>query len=171
MAGRHKARNQHPRQPHEEIHQDVSREDPHQGGCQHPKQVQEGPHSKDITGGEWNTEGKLDTQLIEAVSDVCMKLILCQKVSTREGILDWIRKVRTEIFPGGVSAGQVEQILKVLVMENKVQEVNSTDFRDFSSVLAGEVYYRLAKKTAIISISLCNPWSSRVAIWVSLSGP
>ncbi|XP_020232186.1 DNA-directed RNA polymerase III subunit RPC6 [Cajanus cajan] len=103
--------------------------------------------SKEITGGEWYTEGKLDTQLIEALSDVCMKLILRQKVATREGILDWIRKVGSEIFPGGVSAGQVEQILKVLVMENKVQEVNSTGFGDFASVPVGEVCYRLAKKT------------------------
>ncbi|TKY70434.1 DNA-directed RNA polymerase III subunit RPC6 [Spatholobus suberectus] len=100
--------------------------------------------SKEITGGEWYTEGKLDTQFIEALSEVCLKLILRQKVATRQGILDWT--IQSGVFPGGVTAGQVEQILKVLVMENKVQEVNSTGFGDFASVPVGEVCYRLTKK-------------------------
>lgn len=102
--------------------------------------------SKEITGGEWYTEGRLDTQLIDALSDVCLKLISRKKVATRDAILEWTRTLGSEVFPGGVSSGQVEQILKVLVMENKVQEVNSTGFGDFSTVPAGEVCFRLAKK-------------------------
>ncbi|WVZ21887.1 hypothetical protein V8G54_000431 [Vigna mungo] len=102
--------------------------------------------SKEITGGEWYTEGRLDTQLIDALSDVCLKLISRKKIATRDAILEWTRTLGSEVFPGGVSPGQVEQILKVLVMENKLQEVNSTGFGDFSSVPAGEVCFRLAKK-------------------------
>ncbi|KAL9304258.1 hypothetical protein ACSQ67_021521 [Phaseolus vulgaris] len=85
--------------------------------------------SKEITGGEWYTEAYFP-----------------KKVATRDAILEWTRTLGSEVFPGGVSSGQVEQILKVLVMENKVQEVNSTGFGDFSTVPAGEVCFRLAKK-------------------------
>ncbi|KOM37273.1 hypothetical protein LR48_Vigan03g065400 [Vigna angularis] len=102
--------------------------------------------SKEITGGEWYTEGRLDTQLIDALSDVCLKLISRKKIATRDAILEWTRTLGSEVFPRGVSSGQVEQILKVLVMENKLLEVNSTGFGDFSSVPVGEVCFRLAKK-------------------------
>ncbi|XP_027348362.1 DNA-directed RNA polymerase III subunit RPC6-like [Abrus precatorius] len=104
--------------------------------------------SKEITGGDWYTEGKLDTQLIEALSDVCFKIILRQKVATCDGIVDWIRTVASGVFPNGVSVEQVEQILKVLIMENKVQEVTSTGVGDFASVPAGQVCYRLINRAS-----------------------
>ncbi|KAK7263190.1 hypothetical protein RJT34_30776 [Clitoria ternatea] len=102
--------------------------------------------SKEITGGEWYSEGKLDTQFIQALSEVCCKIITRQKVATRDGILDWVKTVGSQVFPGGVSQSQVEQILEVLVLENKVQQVKSTGFGDFASVPVGNVCYRLVKK-------------------------
>ncbi|KAG4990995.1 hypothetical protein AAZX31_09G084800 [Glycine max] len=104
--------------------------------------------SKEISGGEWYTDGKFDTEFIGALSDACLSNIRRRKVATCDGIVGWIRKVGSDVFPGGVSKGQVEQILKNLVMENKVQEVTSTGFGDFESVPVGEVCYRLVKKGA-----------------------
>lgn len=99
--------------------------------------------SNEISGGEWYTEGKLDTEFIDKLSEACFSSIRRLKVATCEGILEWIRKAG-----GGVSKGQMEQILKKLVMENKVQEVTSDGSGDFESVPVGEVCYRLVKKGA-----------------------
>ncbi|KAL2625188.1 hypothetical protein AAZV13_07G038700 [Glycine max] len=99
--------------------------------------------SNEISGGEWYTEGKLDTEFIDKLSEACFSSIRRLKVATCEGILEWIRKAG-----GGVSKGQMEQILKKLVMENKVQEVTSDGSGDFESVPVGEVCYRLVKKAA-----------------------
>ncbi|XP_052728309.1 DNA-directed RNA polymerase III subunit RPC6 isoform X3 [Vigna angularis] len=127
--------------------------------------------SKEITGGEWYTEGRLDTQLIDALSDVCLKLISRKKIATRDAILEWTRTLGSEVFPGGVTPGQVEQILKVLVMENKLQEVNSTGFGDFSSVPAGEVCFRLAKKVGFLWSSTGNIPFGCFVLWLEMPNP
>ncbi|XP_052724474.1 DNA-directed RNA polymerase III subunit RPC6 isoform X1 [Vigna angularis] len=126
--------------------------------------------SKEITGGEWYTEGRLDTQLIDALSDVCLKLISRKKIATRDAILEWTRTLGNEVFPGGVSPGQVEQILKVLVMENKLQEVNSTGFGDFSSVPAGEVCFRWVSSVSIWS-SIGNIPFGCFVLWLEMPNP
>ena len=48
--------------------------------------------SNEISGGEWYTEGKLDTEFIDKLSEACFSSIRRLKVATCEGILEWIRK-------------------------------------------------------------------------------
>ncbi|XP_061343587.1 uncharacterized protein LOC133289621 [Gastrolobium bilobum] len=103
--------------------------------------------SKEITGGDWYTEGSLDTEFINLAKDVCMRYIFRQKVSTREGVLEWSRK--SGVFAVEVTTQQIEEILRTLVLDDEIIEVTSTGFRDFSSVPVGKICYRCKSKGGV----------------------
>ncbi|KAJ1435436.1 Winged helix-like DNA-binding domain superfamily [Sesbania bispinosa] len=69
--------------------------------------------SKEITGGDWYSEGSLDTDLINLIKDVCLKYIFRQKVVTRDGVLEWSTK--SGVFSAEVTTQQIEEILRTLV--------------------------------------------------------
>ncbi|XP_061353416.1 uncharacterized protein LOC133298171 [Gastrolobium bilobum] len=110
--------------------------------------------SNEITGGEWYSEGKLDSEFITHLTSVCLKSIFQLKVATCDGILEWTRKTR--IFPVEVTKQQVEQILRILVMDDKILEVKSTGFGDFASIPDGRVCYRLKSKGGVIDGAMAS---------------
>ncbi|XP_028782831.1 DNA-directed RNA polymerase III subunit rpc6 [Neltuma alba] len=100
--------------------------------------------SKEITGGDWYSDGNLDTEFIGVVKKVCLRHILAQNVATLDGILEWIKKGK--FFSVDLSSHQIEQILRALVLDDEIVEMKSTGFGDFSSVPVGRVCYRCKKK-------------------------
>ncbi|XP_073222081.1 uncharacterized protein [Cicer arietinum] len=96
--------------------------------------------SKEITGGNWYTDGKLDTDFIAALKDVCFKYISKQKVSTLDGFLEWSKK--NGIFNSEVTPTQVEDIMKTLVLDDAIVEVTSNGYGDFASIPVGRVCYK-----------------------------
>lgn len=103
--------------------------------------------SKEITGGDWYTQGSLDTYFINLVKDVCLKYIFRQKVATCDGILEWSRK--SGVFTVGITAQQTDEILRALVLDDEIEEVKSTGIGDFSSVPVGRICYRCKSKGGI----------------------
>ncbi|BAT83161.1 hypothetical protein LR48_Vigan03g005600 [Vigna angularis] len=103
--------------------------------------------SKEITGGDWYTQGSLDTYFINLVKDVCLKCIFRQKVATYDGILEWSRK--SGVFTVEITAQQTDEILRALVLDDEIEEVKSTGIGDFSSVPVGRICYRCKRKGGI----------------------
>ncbi|XP_061345824.1 uncharacterized protein LOC133291561, partial [Gastrolobium bilobum] len=103
--------------------------------------------SKEITGGDWYTEGSLDTEFINIAKDVCMRYIFRQKVATHEGVSEWSRK--SGVFAVEVTTQQIEEILRTLVLDDEIIEVTSTGFRDFASVPVGKICYRSKSKGGV----------------------
>lgn len=101
--------------------------------------------SKEITGGDWYSEGNLDVDFINLVKDLCLKHIFRQKVATLDGILDWSRK--SGVFAVEFTTQQIEEILRALVLDDEIVEVKSTGFGDFASVPVGRVCYRCTSKS------------------------
>ncbi|KAJ1406450.1 Winged helix-like DNA-binding domain superfamily [Sesbania bispinosa] len=103
--------------------------------------------SKEITGGDWYSEGSLDTDLINLIKDVCLKYIFRQKVVTRDGVLEWSTK--SGVFSAEVTTQQIEEILRTLVLDDEIMEVKSTGFGDFASVPVGRVCYKCKSKGGV----------------------
>lgn len=100
--------------------------------------------SKELTGGAWYSEGKLDKDYINLVKDQFAKMIYQQKVATLEGIADAIRK--TKIFKTEFTKQQTEEIVRDLVLDNRVMEVKSTGMGEFASIQIGKVCYKCKGK-------------------------
>ncbi|KAI4351386.1 hypothetical protein L6164_005756 [Bauhinia variegata] len=101
--------------------------------------------SKEITGGDWYSEGILDVDFINIVKDQCLKHIFRQKVATFDGVSEWIRK--SGIFKAEITQQQIEEILRALVLDNEITEVKSTGFGEFASVPIGRVCYKCTSKS------------------------
>ncbi|KAL1349513.1 hypothetical protein HN51_026025 [Arachis hypogaea] len=103
--------------------------------------------SKEITGGDWYSEGNLDKELINAVKSVCLNYISRQKVVTCDGVLEWSRK--SGVFTAEVSNQQIEEILRTLVLDDEIIEVKSTGYGDFENVPVGRVCYKCKSKGGV----------------------
>ncbi|KDP37096.1 hypothetical protein JCGZ_06152 [Jatropha curcas] len=96
--------------------------------------------SKEITGGTWYVEGNLDTMFIGVLKDQCKKQIEKLKVATVEAVTDFIN--RTGVSTVHLTKQQIEEILKALVLDNKVTEVKSNGMGEFASIPVGKVCYK-----------------------------
>lgn len=103
--------------------------------------------SKELTGGEWYTDGKLDVEFISILKSQCLKHIQMLKAATAEGISDSIHK--SGLFKIKFGMNQIDDIVKVLVLEGEVEEVISTAQGDFSSVPFGRVCYRRRREVVV----------------------
>ncbi|XP_058112418.1 uncharacterized protein LOC131255653 isoform X2 [Magnolia sinica] len=111
----------------------------HSKGRKHYMAVEFEP-SKEVTGGSWYSEGKLDTDLIKIMKDQCLKHIDKLKVATIEGMLEFLR--RSGAFKIEFSTQQIAEIVQSLVLDNEIEEVKSTGTGDFAFVPLGKVCYR-----------------------------
>ncbi|XP_062089850.1 uncharacterized protein LOC133796379 [Humulus lupulus] len=100
--------------------------------------------SKEITGGNWYVDGSLDTEFINLLKDQCAKLIYKMKVATSKGISDAIR--RSGIFKVEFTSQQIEEIVRALVLDNKIEEVTSNGMGEFDYIPVGKVCYKCANK-------------------------
>lgn len=103
--------------------------------------------SKEVTGGDWYSEGKLDVDFINTLKQVCLTYISRHKVVTIDGILEYFK--RTGAFSVEVTSQHLEVILKNLVLDNDILEEKSTGYGDFASVPVGRVCYRFKGKGGV----------------------
>ncbi|KAL7191419.1 hypothetical protein ACSBR2_023486 [Camellia fascicularis] len=96
--------------------------------------------SKELTGGAWYVEGKLDQEFIAVLKDSCSKIIRKLKVVTAEGISDFIK--RNKITTIECKTHQIEEILKSMVLDNEIFEVKSTGLGEYHSIPIGTACYR-----------------------------
>lgn len=98
--------------------------------------------SKELTGGEWYADGKLNQVLIEFLKDTCKKIVGKLKVATAKGVHEFF--VKCKVFKQEVSGQQIAQILKSMVLDNVILEVKSNGLAEYHSIPVGEICYRCA---------------------------
>ncbi|TXG69317.1 hypothetical protein EZV62_004252 [Acer yangbiense] len=77
--------------------------------------------SKELSGGAWYADGKLDMDFIKIVRKQCVKHIVRLKVATFEGISDALK--RSGIFKEDLTKQQIEGILRAMVSELVLQKL------------------------------------------------
>lgn len=100
--------------------------------------------SKEITGGCWYLEGKLDIEFIRYLKELCLKYIEMIKVTTIEGLFEYIRG--SDAFNVEFTRDQMLEIVQALVLDNEIEEEKSSGQGDFSSIPLGKVCYRRSKR-------------------------
>ncbi|KZV45239.1 DNA-directed RNA polymerase III subunit rpc6-like [Dorcoceras hygrometricum] len=103
--------------------------------------------SKEITGGEWYTNGNLDKELINALQRLCLKYMMAQRVATLQGVQNELK--RSGVVNFEVSAQQVSEILNSMVLDDQIIEVKSTGLGDYHSIPIGTICYRTASVAGI----------------------
>lgn len=98
--------------------------------------------SKELTGGEWYADGKLNQELIEFLKSTCKKIIIKLKVATAKGVHEFFEKYK--VYKEEVSSEQILQILKSMVLDNEILEVKSNGLAEYHSIPVGEICYRCA---------------------------
>ncbi|XP_071730473.1 uncharacterized protein [Rutidosis leptorrhynchoides] len=97
--------------------------------------------AENVTGGLWYTDGKLDTEFIEQLKDICFKTIKKLKVATVEGVNDFLNK-NGLLTNKECSNEQISEILRLLILDNVVVEVKSNGVGEYHSIPVGNVCYR-----------------------------
>ncbi|CAN1175536.1 DNA-directed RNA polymerase III subunit RPC6 [Linum perenne] len=96
--------------------------------------------SRELTGGEWYSEGALDTVFVDFLKEQCLKIVKKLKVATLDAVVDLMKS--SGMLMVDVSKKQFEEILKALVFDNAVVEVTSTGVGEFREVPVGKVCYK-----------------------------
>ncbi|XP_057967936.1 probable DNA-directed RNA polymerase III subunit rpc6 isoform X1 [Malania oleifera] len=100
--------------------------------------------SAEIVGGAWYVDGKLDTDFIKILRDLCYKHIQKLKLATLEDISNSIK--RSGVFKAECTMQQIAEIVNVLVLENEITEEKSTGYGDFERIPIGTRCYRCTRK-------------------------
>ncbi|KAK3219409.1 hypothetical protein Dsin_013379 [Dipteronia sinensis] len=128
--------------------------------------------SKELSGGAWYADGKLDMDFIKIVRKQCVKHIVRLKVATFEGISDALK--RSGIFKEDLTKQQIEEILRAMVLDKEIMELKSNGSGVFNNIPVGKVCYKCVKEGGSVSeprigafasipcgvcpqISLCTP--------------
>ncbi|XP_047338806.1 DNA-directed RNA polymerase III subunit RPC6 [Impatiens glandulifera] len=98
--------------------------------------------SKELTGGTWYSEGKLDKTFIDSLRTTCYRIISKMKVASGETISDFIKK--NKITTVECTTGQVNEILRSMVLDNEIFEIKSNGMGECHSIPIGMVCYRVA---------------------------
>ncbi|KAG6482082.1 probable DNA-directed RNA polymerase III subunit RPC6 [Zingiber officinale] len=99
--------------------------------------------SREISGGSWYTDGKLDTELINALKRVCLRYIAEHKVTTMEEISRSIEASRVLNVP--CSMQQLLEIVRTLVLDKEIEEFRSKGAGEFARVPSGKTCYRISR--------------------------
>ncbi|KAJ8755841.1 hypothetical protein K2173_024386 [Erythroxylum novogranatense] len=100
--------------------------------------------SKEISGGAWYVEGNLHTEFIEILKKLCVKQVERLKIATLEGLHDSIK--RSGALNVDLTKQQIEQILRALVLDDKIMEVKSNGLGDFTRIPVGKICYKCVSK-------------------------
>ncbi|KAJ8439036.1 hypothetical protein Cgig2_014456 [Carnegiea gigantea] len=130
--------------------------------------------SKDLTGGVWYDNGRLDTHLIETLKQVSLKALADQKIATPDGIRHFLNRVMT----GDLTVDQVKEILDNLILEKKIVKVRSNGLGEFAAFPMGADCYKLKQREekvgamASIPCEICTVHGSEGTLlsehWVSV---
>ncbi|KAJ4953720.1 hypothetical protein NE237_030552 [Protea cynaroides] len=91
--------------------------------------------STEVTGGSWYVNGNLDTEFIQALKDLCLKYVYRIKVATTEVITESIR--RSGIINVECSTQKIAEMLQVLVLDNEIMEMQSSEIQDWKGQDSG----------------------------------
>ncbi|KAK4837213.1 hypothetical protein QYF36_003667 [Acer negundo] len=100
--------------------------------------------SKELSGGAWYADGKLDMDFIKIVRKQCVKHIVRLKVATFEGISDALK--RSGIFKEDLTKQQIEEILRAMVLDKEIMELKSNGSGVFNNIPVGKVCYKVVKE-------------------------
>ncbi|KAF8393222.1 hypothetical protein HHK36_021463 [Tetracentron sinense] len=114
--------------------------------------------SKELTGGVWYVDGKLDTEFIKILKDQCLKHIYKLKVATVEGVSELIRK--SGLFKVECTTQQIAEIMMALVLDNEIMEVRSTGTGDFACIPLGAICYRGKSRGGMGGVSITGSMAS-----------
>ncbi|CAK9314700.1 unnamed protein product [Citrullus colocynthis] len=103
--------------------------------------------SKELTGGNWYSDGKLDQEYINTLKGFCARMIQKLKVATIEGIIDSFKKSGASKVD--LSREQIEEIVNALVLDNEVMEVKSTGSGEFDFIPVGKICYKCYAKGGV----------------------
>ena len=79
--------------------------------------------SKEVTGGEWYTDGKLDVEFVSTLKILCLKSMQKVGVATVEDIAESIE--RLGVFKGNnIDLNQIHQVLGSLELEGEVEKMS-----------------------------------------------
>lgn len=98
--------------------------------------------SKEISGGDFYTNGQLDKEFIHVLKQFCLRQIKLHKVATVEGVLSDLKKHRVVTFD--ISSLQVAEVLDSMVLDNDIMVVKSTGLGDYRMIPIGKICYRVA---------------------------
>ncbi|KAL8459071.1 hypothetical protein ACS0TY_036516 [Phlomoides rotata] len=112
--------------------------------------------SKEISGGDFYSDGKLDVEFIKLLKRYCLRQIKVRKVATVEGILTDVKK--HDLVKFDISSQQVSEILESMVLENEIIEVKSTGLGDYHSIPIGKIYYRAGSGNPMGSVCFDALW-------------
>lgn len=99
--------------------------------------------SKNVTGGVWYDNGKLDTHLIDTLKKLSLKALSdYPKIAT----VDVIRSYLKNVVNGDLSVDQVVEILDNLILEKLVVKVKSNGLGEFASIPMGVDCYKLKQR-------------------------
>ncbi|CAH1420098.1 unnamed protein product [Lactuca virosa] len=96
--------------------------------------------SQEITGGSWYSKGELDQDFINGLKDLCLRIIRKLKAATADGVYDF--SVKNGLINTDCTSQQISEILKSMVLDNKIIEVKSTGLGEYHSIPIGNVCYR-----------------------------
>ncbi|KAL1226216.1 hypothetical protein V5N11_010058 [Cardamine amara subsp. amara] len=100
--------------------------------------------SKELTGGDWYTDGSLDLSKIEDLKAKCVMILERHRhrVVTLDVICGYFDKQEN------LSVDQTKEILKNLILDNEIMEVVSNGLNEFAATRIGELCYKLAGKNS-----------------------
>ncbi|CAI9117846.1 OLC1v1019331C2 [Oldenlandia corymbosa var. corymbosa] len=112
--------------------------------------------SKEVSGGFWYDNGKLDKECIEGLKRACLKFIVSKEVATVEVIYELLK--RSKVITSECTKEQIEEILKYMLLDNEIIEVESTGLGEYHLFPVGTLCYRLAKgrKTSAMASNPCG---------------
>lgn len=96
--------------------------------------------SKEITGGSWYADGELDKAFIDNLQDICKKIIQKLKVATADEVYDFF--IKNRVVKTECTSQQISEILKSMVLDNKIIDVKSTGLGEYHSIPIGKICYR-----------------------------
>ncbi|KAJ4871465.1 DNA binding [Raphanus sativus] len=100
---------------------------------------------KELTGGDWYTDGALDVSKIQGLKEICVRIL--EKLKSKVVTLDVIHSYFDKASEADrLTREQTREILKNLVLDNVVMEVKSNGLTDFSATRIGEICYKLTGK-------------------------
>ncbi|KAI3872541.1 hypothetical protein MKX03_012240 [Papaver bracteatum] len=107
----------------------------------------------DVAGGVWYNEvGKLDTELIDNATLVCLKFISKSKAATVGEITEYVNNITLDgedLFRKKFTGQEIEGLMQSLILDKEIVEAQSTGKGDFAKIPLGEQCYRCAPKRGL----------------------
>ncbi|KAI3921649.1 hypothetical protein MKW92_018345 [Papaver armeniacum] len=103
--------------------------------------------SVELTGGDWYSEGRLDTALIELAQERCLEFLSRSKVATVAEIAEAVNNM--PVFTVKFTGRQIEELVQSLVLDKKIMLEVSTGKGHFARISPGEQCYQRTNRRGL----------------------